>query len=73
MPHFAPETALGRPAVQAYAARAGLTVEDLLRSQPFPLLTPDVAGTAIVELVQDHAAEVAPAYVLNGGGLHEIP
>jgi NAD(P)-dependent dehydrogenase (short-subunit alcohol dehydrogenase family) len=73
MPQFAPDTGVGRPAVQAYAARAGLAVEDFLDAQPFPLLTPEVAGTAIVELLQTDPAKVAPAYMLNGGGLHEIP
>jgi 3-oxoacyl-[acyl-carrier protein] reductase len=72
MPQFAPLTGVGRPAVQAYAARAGLSVEDFLHRQPFPLLTPEIAGTAVVELVRADAAKGAPAYVLNGAGLRQL-
>src|SRR2546423_667171 len=49
LPQFAPLTGVGRPAVQAYAGRAGLSVEDFLRAQPFPMLSPEIAGTALVE------------------------
>src|SRR5258708_17515720 len=52
LPQFAPLTGVGRPAVQAYAGRAGLSVEDFLRAQPFPLLSPEIAGTALVEVAQ---------------------
>src|SRR6266699_3615921 len=46
MPQFAPLTDVGRAAVQAYAARAGLSGEDFLETQTFPLLTPEIAGAA---------------------------
>jgi 3-oxoacyl-[acyl-carrier protein] reductase len=72
LPQFAPLTGVGQPAVQAYATRAGLTVEEFLLAQAFPLLTEEVAGTAIVELAQADVADVAPAYLLNGVGLHAI-
>ena len=72
MPQFAPETGVGRPAVAAYAAQAGLSVEDYLDRQAFELLTPEIAGSAVVELVQTDAAALAPAYLLNGRGLHTI-
>jgi 3-oxoacyl-[acyl-carrier protein] reductase len=72
LPQFAPSTDIGRPAVEAYAARAGLSVDDFLRSQPFPLLTPEIAGAAIVELVQADSDNIAQAYVLNGAGLREL-
>jgi 3-oxoacyl-[acyl-carrier protein] reductase len=73
LPHFAPLTGVGKPAVAAYAARAGLSVEEFLSTRPFPPLTPEIAGDAIVELVQADAADVAPNYVLHGGGLHKLP
>jgi NAD(P)-dependent dehydrogenase (short-subunit alcohol dehydrogenase family) len=72
LPRFAPLTGVGRPAVQAYAARAGLSVEDFLAQQG-PLLTPEIAGTALVELAQADAADIAPAYLLDGAGLHTLP
>jgi hypothetical protein len=36
------------------------------------LLTPEIAGAAIVELVQAESATIAQAYVLNGAGLREL-
>jgi NAD(P)-dependent dehydrogenase (short-subunit alcohol dehydrogenase family) len=72
LPQFAPSTDIGRSAVEAYAARAGLSVDDFLRSQPFPLLTPEIAGAAIVDLVQADSGNIAQAYVLNGAGLREL-
>jgi NAD(P)-dependent dehydrogenase (short-subunit alcohol dehydrogenase family) len=73
LPQFAPQTGVGRPAVQAYAARAGQSVADYLEGQPFPLLTPDIAGTALVDLVQADSAGLSPAYLLNGAGLQRLP
>jgi NAD(P)-dependent dehydrogenase (short-subunit alcohol dehydrogenase family) len=73
LPQFAPQTGVGQPAVRAYAAQAGQSVQDFLQQQPFPLLTPNIAGTATVELVQADAATVAPAYLLNGAGLQKLP
>ncbi|MBV9599860.1 MAG: SDR family oxidoreductase [Chloroflexi bacterium] len=72
LPQFAPLTDVGRPAVQAYAARTGLSVEDFLRTQPFPMLTAEIAGTALVKLAQMDAESLHPAYVLNGAGLHQV-
>jgi hypothetical protein len=73
LPQFAPETGVGRPAVEAYAARAAQPVEEFLAGQPFRLLTPEIAGASVVELIEADAADVAPAYVLNGAGLQELP
>ena len=66
-------TSIGRSAVEAYAARAGQSVDDFLAGQPFRLLTPEIAGAAMVELVEADAADIAPAYVLNGAGLQNLP
>jgi NAD(P)-dependent dehydrogenase (short-subunit alcohol dehydrogenase family) len=71
LPQFAPQTDLGRTAVQAYAAHSGLSVDDFLDQQLFPRLTPEIAGAAVVELVRADAADVNAAYVLNGAGLQE--
>jgi 3-oxoacyl-[acyl-carrier protein] reductase len=72
MPYFAPVTGVGRTAVQAYAARAGQPVAEYLR-QHAPLLTPEIAGAALVELVRAEAATVAAGYRLSGAGLEELP
>lgn len=71
LPRFAPETGVGKPAVAAYAAQAGMSVEDFLSKQG-PLLDPQLAGSAMVDLVERDAADVAPAYMLFGGGLKEV-
>jgi 3-oxoacyl-[acyl-carrier protein] reductase len=72
LPRFAPLTGVGRPAVQAYAAQADQSVEDFLATQG-ALVTPEIAGTALVELAQADAATVAPGYLLTGAGLQTLP
>jgi NAD(P)-dependent dehydrogenase (short-subunit alcohol dehydrogenase family) len=71
MPRITPLTELGRPAVQAYAAREGQSEEEYVK-QLGELLSPRVAGAAVVELVQADAAAVAAGYLLTGGGLQKI-
>jgi 3-oxoacyl-[acyl-carrier protein] reductase len=71
LPYFAPETGVGQAAVQAYAARAGQPLEEYLRDQG-SLVTPEVAGAALVELVRADAAEVAPNYRLTGTGVQQL-
>jgi 3-oxoacyl-[acyl-carrier protein] reductase len=73
LPVFAPLTDIGSAAVRAYATLAGQSVDAFLEARPFPLLTPAIAGTAIVELVREAGPDVAPAYVLNGAGLQKLP
>ena len=58
LPYFAPMTDVGRPAVRAYAARAGLSVEEYLERQG-SLVTPEIAGAAVLELVQANGADTA--------------
>lgn len=72
LPGFAPATAVGRAAVNAYATRAGVTGEDFLKASPL-VTTPEVAGTAITALATTDAREIAPAYLLTGEGLHALP
>jgi hypothetical protein len=64
-------TGLGRPAVEAHAARAGQTEEEYLTRLGTPL-TPETVGAAVVELVQIDPASVAPGYVLNTAGLEPL-
>jgi len=76
LPRFSPQTGVGRPAVAAYAARAGQSVEEYLRSfvqSAGPLVTPEIAGAALVGLAKEDAPEVASAYVLTGDGLKKLP
>jgi len=76
LPNFSPETDVGRPAVEAYAARAGQSVEDFLRASGQsrgPLVTPEIAGTAVVQLVTERADGLSQAYRLTGAGLQKLP
>jgi len=72
LPRITPETELGRPAVEAYAARAGLTQQEYM-AQMDPPVTPEVAGAAVLELLQAEPANLAPAYLLSGAGLGQLP
>jgi NAD(P)-dependent dehydrogenase (short-subunit alcohol dehydrogenase family) len=72
LPRLTPLTELGRPAVQAYAARAGMSEDQYRRQQGEPL-TPAGTGGAVVELLTADAANVAPAYLLTAAGLSPLP
>jgi 3-oxoacyl-[acyl-carrier protein] reductase len=72
LPKFAPQTGIGRAAIQAYAARAGKSVEQYLEPMG-ALLTPQIAGDALLELMQAEAASVASSYLLTGAGLQRLP
>ena len=71
LPRITPHGGVGRPAVRAYAARAGRTEEEYLRQFGEPL-TAEIAGAAIVELVQKDADSLAPGYMLTGAGLQDL-
>jgi NAD(P)-dependent dehydrogenase (short-subunit alcohol dehydrogenase family) len=69
LPKITPLTGVGRPAIRAYAARSRLPEEEYVRRLG-DLLTPEIAGSAVVELAQ--ADVVGPGYVLSAGGLQEL-
>jgi NAD(P)-dependent dehydrogenase (short-subunit alcohol dehydrogenase family) len=72
LPRITPLTDLGRPAVQAYAARSRQTEEESM--QPMgPPVTPEAAGAAVLDLLQADRASVAPAYLLTGAGIKPLP
>ena len=71
MPRITPLTELGRPAVRAYAARAGQSEEEYVSQLGEPV-SPEVAGAAVVELVRADTASVAPGYLLTGAGLQKL-
>jgi len=72
LPTLTPFGEVGRQGVRAYAARGGQTEEAYLQ-QLGELLTPEVAGSALVDLVRAEAATTAPAYVLTAAGLQKLP
>ena len=61
-----------RRGVRAYAARSGQT-EDAYLKQLGELLTPELAGSALVDLVRADPATLAAGYVLSGAGLQKLP
>jgi len=76
LPRFSPQTGVGTVAVQAYAARSGQSVEAFLQSfvqSSGPLLSPQIAGAALLQLAIQDAADFAPAYLLTGAGLQKLP
>lgn len=71
MSKFAPETGVGAPAVAAYAAESGLEIDEFLAHHQ-PLLTPEIAGTAVSGLVSARAASLESAYLLTGDGVRPL-
>ena len=69
LPQITPMTDLGRPAVEAYAARNGQSVQEYMRRFGEPV-TPAGAGAAVLQLAQ--ADGIAPAYLLTGAGIREL-
>ncbi len=72
MPRMTPYGNVGRRGVRAYAARSGQS-EDTYLEQLGELLTPEMAGSALVDLVRADPATTAPGYVLTGAGLQKLP
>jgi 3-oxoacyl-[acyl-carrier protein] reductase len=72
MPQLTGETALGRPAVLAYAERAGITVEQFVAGMG-PSVTPQLAGAALLQLASGKPAAAAGAHLLTGEGLRPLP
>jgi NAD(P)-dependent dehydrogenase (short-subunit alcohol dehydrogenase family) len=69
LPRLTPATELGRPAVAAYAARAGISEAEYVAGMGEPV-TPAVAGAAFVELATGDTS--AGAFLLTGGGLQTL-
>ena len=70
-PRITPLTDLGRPAVQAYAARSGQSEAEYLKQFGEPL-SPETAGAAVVELLRAQDAILAPGYLLSAAGLQKL-
>jgi hypothetical protein len=70
MPRMTPCGDVGRRGVRAYAARSGQTEEAYLKQLGEPL-TPEMAGSALLDLVQADPAAIAPGYLLTAAGLQK--
>lgn len=63
---------VGSRGVRAYAARSGQAAEQYLQ-QLGKLLTPELAGSALVDLASADVATAAPGYLPSGAGLQKLP
>lgn len=72
LPQLTGSTDLGLPAVRAYAERAGRSLEAQLELLGEPL-TPDIAGTALLDLARVESGALAPAYRLSAAGTTALP
>lgn len=72
MPRMTPFGDVGQRGVRAYAARTGQT-EDAYLEQLGKLLTPEIAGSALVQLIRTDPASTAAEYLLTGAGLQKLP
>ena len=61
---------MGRQGVRGYAGRGGQTEEEYLKQLGEPL-TPEMAGSVIVDLVEADPATTAPEYLLTAAGLQK--
>lgn len=71
LPRLSPATDLGRTAVAAYAARAGVS-EDRYGADLGPAATPEIAGSAFVRLALLEAVDESREFLLTGAGLQPI-
>ena len=63
---------VGRRGIRGYAARSGQS-EEAYTAELGQVLTPELAGSAIVDLMREDAATTAPGYLLTGAGLQKLP
>ena len=68
LPRMTPLGDVGKSGVRAYAARTGQTEHEYIANLG-ELLTPELAGAALVDLVGQDPAATAAAYLLTAGGL----
>jgi NAD(P)-dependent dehydrogenase (short-subunit alcohol dehydrogenase family) len=71
LPRPAPATEIGRAAVSAYAAMRSISADAFL-AELGGVLTPEGAGTALVELASAHNPATGASFVLSGAGLRAL-
>jgi 3-oxoacyl-[acyl-carrier protein] reductase len=72
MPRITPHGAVGRAGAREYAARSGQTEEAYVK-QLGEVLTPEMAGSALVDLIRTDPATTARGYLLTAAGLQKLP
>jgi NAD(P)-dependent dehydrogenase (short-subunit alcohol dehydrogenase family) len=71
LPRMTPHGAVGRRGIRAYASLGGQTEEEFVE-QLGELLTPEIAGASVVDLVRTDPAGIAPGYLLTATGLQPL-
>lgn len=72
MPKMTPLGDVGKRGVRAYAARNGQTEEQFVEQMGKPL-SPETAGSALVELMRADPSTTSPGYLLTAAGLETLP
>jgi len=72
MPRMTPFGDVGKRGVRAYAARNGQTEQEYLKQLGEPL-SPEKAGSALVDLIRADPATTAPGYLLTAAGQQKLP
>jgi len=72
MPRMTPLGDVGKRCLRSYAARNGQTEQESLKQLGEPL-SPEQAGSALVDLIRADPATTAPGYLLTAAGLQELP
>jgi NAD(P)-dependent dehydrogenase (short-subunit alcohol dehydrogenase family) len=72
MPKMTPFGDVGRSGIRAYTARSGQTEDAFLKQLGEPL-TPETAGSALVDLIRADPTTTAPGYLLTATGLQQLP
>lgn len=72
MPRMTPHGEVGRAGIRAYARSSGRS-DDEFTADLGALITPDIAGSAVVDLVRSNPDAIAPAYLLTGSGCTPVP
>ena len=72
LPTLTPFGDVGQAGVRAYTARTGQSEQEYLAGLGEPL-TPEMAGSALVDLVATDPGSVAPGYLLTPAGLRDLP
>jgi NAD(P)-dependent dehydrogenase (short-subunit alcohol dehydrogenase family) len=72
MPRMTPFGEVGRRGIRGYSARSGQSEEAYI-AQLGQVLTPELAGSALVDLMREDPATTTPGYLLTGAGLQKLP
>jgi NAD(P)-dependent dehydrogenase (short-subunit alcohol dehydrogenase family) len=71
LPKMTPYGDVGKRGIRAYAARGGQSEEAYTQKLGEPL-TPEIAGSALVDLVGEDPTTTSPAYMLTAAGLRAL-